>query len=210
MKALHMWTLASILVLLSQVLSPPGTARAAMTTDRVLTGELVVINAARNQFRLVERQGSFTAPVGTQLEAFRGKPVRVELGQNGRVLQISEMPIHIVPITHSFETLSGEVVLRDPRTRTFGIAGDARTFVAPRATDIGQYAGQLVEMNLDEQGQVVNFTPIARFGDAPPRSLVRKCILNDASLASGSSICRGGTTFRCTNGEWVALGTPCS
>ena len=124
-------------------------------------------NAAKNQFRLVEHRGSFTAPAGTALEAWDGKPVEVELGRNGRVLQISAMPIHFEPITHGFEVVSGELLLRDAATREFAIAGDNRTYVAPQGVDIGLYAGHLVEMRLDEQGRVMNVHLIARSADAP-------------------------------------------
>ena len=170
MKALHLCTVASTVIVLALffLLQVPGAAYAGTVAgDRVLTGELVVTNSARNQFRLVEHHGSFTAPAGTALEALDGKPVQVEFGRNGQVLQITQMSIHYEPITHGFEVLSGELLLRDPMTHQFGIAGDSRTFVAPKGMDIRQYAGRLVEMRLDEQGQVMTINLIARSGDAP-------------------------------------------
>jgi hypothetical protein len=208
MKALGVWTLALIAFL---VLTVPDAARAGMTAaDRVLTGELVVLHGARNQFRLVEHSGSFTAPARTDVAALDGKPVEVELGPDGRVVHIAELPIHIEPIPHSFEIISGELVLRDPIARTFAIAGDERTYVAPRGIDVGQYAGHLVEMRLDEQNQVMNINLNARSADAPALRSVPPCLFGDTGVASGMSICRGGRTFRCVAGEWVNLGTPCS
>src|ERR1700687_3734754 len=67
-------------------------SRAIVTTSGggVLTGELVIVNAAQNRFRLVGHSGTFTAPPGTPVEAFDGKPVEVELSRHGRVLPISE------------------------------------------------------------------------------------------------------------------------
>jgi hypothetical protein len=193
------------------VLRAPAVAYAGTTaSDRVLTGELVVTNAARNQFRLVEQRGSFTAPAGTALEALEGKPVEVELGRNGRVLRISQMPIHFEPITHGFDVISGELVLRDPVTRTFSIAGDNRTYVAPYRINIGQYAGQMVQMRIDEQGRIMDITSLARAADAPVLRSLSECRIGDASVATGSSICRSGRTFRCATGQWVNLGTPCS
>ena len=216
MKALRVCTVASTVfgLLLLFALQAPTLAHAGMTVvtagDRILTGELVVTNAARNKFRLVEHRGSFTAPTGTPVEALDGKPVQVELARDGRVLQIRQMQIHIEPITHGFEVVSGELMLRDPATRTFAIVGDDRTYVAPHGIDVGGYAGRLVEMRLDEQEQVVDINLIARSGDAPLSRSLRGCLLGGASLASGLSICRGGRSLRCADGEWVNLGTACN
>jgi hypothetical protein len=213
MKALHVCTTASIVILLGLCLAlqVPGSAYAGTTAgDRVLAGELVVTNAARNQFRLVDHRGSFTAPAGTALEALDGKPVQVEFGRDGHVLQISQTPIYIEPITHGYEVISGELVLRDPFARTFAIAGDDRTYVAPREVDIGQYAGRLVEMRLDEHGGVKNIKLIPRSVDVPVSRSLQECMVGGASVANGSSICRSGKTFRCADGKWVNLRTPCS
>ena len=184
----------------------PGVA----ASDHVVTGELVVTNAARNQFRIVEHGGAFTAPAGTSVEALDGKPVRVEIGHDGRVLQITQMQINIEPITHGFDVISGELLVRDPMTRTVGIAGDSRTYRAPTGIDVSRYAGRMVEMRVDEQGQIMNINPISRSGDAPMAPSPRQCLLGGASLANGASICRNGTTFSCMNGEWVSLGTACN
>ena len=47
--------------------------------------------------------------------------------------------------------------------------------------------------------------------DAPAAGgLPRTCMNGDGStVASGSTICRSGTTFVCANGEWESLNTPC-
>lgn len=213
MKALRVCFSTSMLILLSLFLclQVPGAARAGTAGgDRVLTGELVVTNAARNQFRLVEHSGSFTAPAGTAVTEFDGKPVRVEFGSDGRALQITQMPIDYAPITHGFEVISGELVLRDPVMRTFGIVGDDRTYVAPQGIDAGQYAGRLVQLRLDEQGQVMNINLISRAADAPLSPSPSKCLFGDASISDGASICRSGVLFRCTDGQWVRLGGPCT
>ena len=165
---------------------------------------------ARNQFRLVQHSGSFTAPAGTALSEFDGKPVQVEFGPDGHTLHIRQMAVDYAPITHGFEVVSGELVLRDPVTRTFGIVGDARTYVAPRGIDAAQYAGRLVQVRLDEDGRVMNINLVARAADAPLSPPLGRCVFGDASIAAGASICRGGRMLRCTDGEWESVGTPCS
>lgn len=42
-----------------------------------------------------------------------------------------------------------------------------------------------------------------------PASSALTCLYNGATLADQSSICNAGVTFRCGDGEWHNLGTPC-
>jgi hypothetical protein len=177
--------------------------------DRVLTGELVMNKGTARQFHLVGHSGSFTAPSGMDIEAWDGKPVEVEFGGDGRVVQISPMHIEYAPIEHSFVTVSGQLVAQDPVNGTFGIAGDRRTYVAPPGIDIQAYAGRVVEIRLDEHGQVTEINPLTRAADAPlPRSGYA-CFYGDASFATGASICRRGTVLRCSDGAWVNQGAAC-
>ncbi|MBP1687559.1 MAG: hypothetical protein H6Q33_3702 [Deltaproteobacteria bacterium] len=37
----------------------------------------------------------------------------------------------------------------------------------------------------------------------------RACLYNGATVATQSTICRSGTTFRCEDGEWRNLGSTC-
>ena len=183
-------------------------SRAIVTTSGggVLTGELVIVNAAQNRFRLVGHSGTFTAPPGTPVEAFDGKPVEVELSRNGRVLQISEMPIERRPIAHSMEVVSGQLVVRDPVQRAFTIAGDNRLYVAPASLDVGLYDRRLVEVRLDEQGRVIDLSPVTRSGDAPVTSV---CSYNGQTYRDGVSLCQSGTQFLCERGLWRNIGTAC-
>jgi len=200
------------LLALSVGLQAPAVARASNAStapDHVLTGELVVTDAAVNQFRLVRRSGSFKAPDGTKVAALGGKPVRVEFGSDGGVLRVSPMDIHIEPITHELNVLSGPVEVRDPAKSTFTIPGDDHTYVAPRGVDIRTYDGHVVEMRVDEKGRVIKIDHIVRSADAPAPTSPSKCFIGDASVTPGSSICRRGTTFRCADGEWAKTGTVC-
>jgi hypothetical protein len=36
------------------------------------------------------------------------------------------------------------------------------------------------------------------------------CVVGGATVADGSSICREGTAYKCSYGQWVNLGTACS
>src|SRR5262245_4429573 len=64
--------------------------------ERLVRGELVVLDGSPNRFRLVDHDGvSFVAPTGTSLEPLDGKPVSVELDSSGRVIAITEIPMEI-------------------------------------------------------------------------------------------------------------------
>ena len=203
---------ASTLLLLVPYSFPQSlpAACAQTMTDHVVAGELVVTDVANNRFRIVGHGGSFSAPAGASVEAFDGKPVRVELTGAGRVLRISEAPVHYEPITHAFETISGQLLVTEAAPRTFTIAGDSRVYVAPTGIDIGLFAGRMVEVRLDEQGRVSNIDLTARSDGTTELPAPRACMIGGATVASGSSVCRSGTTFRCRDGEWMNVGTACS
>jgi len=183
--------------------------------QRMLRGELVVLKGTTNQFRLVGHNGSFSAPPGTDLSAFDGKTVEVDLASNGRVQTINTVPIAIQPVEHGQETVSGQLELRDAVNRTFNLAGDSRVYVAPSRYDLRPYDGRWVQLRLDENGQLVDIVASNAPAPAAPRAPVagdapRSCLYHDATMSAGSSICKDGTTYRCTDGMWVNLGTPCS
>jgi hypothetical protein len=48
-------------------------------------------------------------------------------------------------------------------------------------------------------------------GDAPAlvAPVKRSCMYNDATVATESTICKSGITFRCEDGEWRNLGSAC-
>jgi len=48
-------------------------------------------------------------------------------------------------------------------------------------------------------------------GDSPIRAATgdRTCMYAGATVASNSTICKSGSTFLCSDGEWVNLGTQC-
>ncbi len=189
----------------------------AGASDRVLSGELVVLNGSASQFRLVGTDGTFTAPAGTPLTELDGKAVTVEVS-NGSVTQITEQHVPITPVTSGFETVRGQLVLREPAARTFGVVGDTSTYVAPAGVALEPYVGKWVEASIDANGRASQITLLA---DKPPPAPAvmpmggaaaatgATCMVGDATVASGSSVCRGGITNRCDNGAWVSLGTAC-
>ncbi len=208
MKALCLSVAASTLLLLGLAFGPSASLGAEQVGNRVLGGELVVTNASRNQFRLVGHGGSFTAPAGVSVEALDGKPVQVEFAGNGGVLQITEERVPINRIVHSEEVIEGLFVVRDPIAHTFSFASDDRIYIAPSGIDIRPYGGHMVEVRLDEQGQVADIE-FAKHALGVP-SVGYTCVFNGQSYADGTAVCQSGTTYRCEAGVWRGLNRLCA
>jgi hypothetical protein len=51
-------------------------------------------------------------------------------------------------------------------------------------------------------------SPSAPVADAP-RGAPHTCMLEGATVASASTVCKEGTTYLCNDGDWRNLGTPC-
>ena len=205
MKIMRVCMLTVTLLLLAPLWS--SAVRAETLSGRVITGELVPTNASRNQFRIVGHGGSFTAPAGISVEALDGKPVQVEFGRDGRVLQISEEPVHINRIVHGEETISGQLVVNDPVMRTFTFAGDDQFYRAPPDIDIRSYAGRMVEVRLDEDGQVTSIAAATGTRSAPNADT---CLYDGQSYSDGAPVCQNGLQYRCELGMWRDLGTACA
>lgn len=187
--------------------------------QQMLTGELVVLDGSPSRFRLIGHDGTFTAPSGTPLSELDGKPVTVEVS-NGRVMQITEQTIAITPVTSGWETVRGQLEVRDAAARTFGVVGDTKAYLAPAGLDLRPYVGKWVEASIDADGRAKSITLLAdKPPPAPPTPVIAPlssgaaarttCVIGDGTVASGSSVCRGGITHRCDSGVWVSLGTPC-
>lgn len=185
--------------------------------QQMLSGELVVLDAGSGRFRLVGHDGAFTAPGGTPLAALDGKAVTVELA-NGRVARISERPVAITPVTSGWETVRGQLELRDAAGGTFGVVGDRQSYSAPAGLDLQPYVGKWVQASIDADGRATAVTLLADRPPPAPPTLAPgaaaapargTCAVGDATVSSGSTVCRAGVTQRCDDGVWVSLGTAC-
>lgn len=179
------------------------TATEARAQSGVVSGELVQIDGTRSQFRIVGHGGTFTAPSGVSLESLDGKPVRVDI-VNGRVAQITYVPIATEPIEHGFETVTGELVVRDAASGSFTIAGDGRLFTVPPGVDVQSYAGRRVEVRLNEHGRPVDLLAASASGVVAPAPAL--CSYDGRGYSEGASVCQSGTRYRCATGKWLDEG----
>jgi hypothetical protein len=197
---------APVLVLaLALVAGWAGHARAQAD---IRSGELVLLDGSATRFRLVGHAGTYAAPAGISLAALDGKPVRVDLTRDGRVLQITETPIDIEPVTHSRDMITGQMLVGDAVQRTFTLAGDTRVYVAPLGMDIRPYDRRRVQIDLDEHGQVSRIEPLAAVAAAVPQAAA--CSYAGQSYSAGAAICQAGTQYHCDAGAWRSLGLACT
>jgi len=176
-----------------------------------VVGELVVTNSASNQFRIVDQAGYFHAPRGMSIEGLDGKPVIVDLSDNRQVLRITEKQIYIEPVESEYETVTGQLVLVDSTRGTFAIAGAPQTYVAPRNVDLQRYAGQRVNLFVDQRGQVlqIDYSDRADSADRGYPIPVSSCSYNGRGYGDGTTMCQTGTQYRCETGNWRSLGLAC-
>lgn len=200
--------LLSLSLFLSLSLSPSYAA------EREISGELVILKSGNRQFRIVDHGGSFTAPTGISLDDFDGKPVRVTLGSDGRVLAITEKPIETNPMMRHYQIVTGQLVVSNAAAGAFTITGDGRPFLAPPGLDVRPYANQMVDVFLDEQGQVKSIDrakgAALPSGYVPPPLTNPVCTYNGQSYADSMLLCQSGTRYRCETGVWRSIGGPCA
>lgn len=186
----------------------------AQAAGREISGELVVLNPGGRQFRIVDVGGSFTAPSGIALEDFDGKPVRVEIGSNGRVVSITEKFIETNPLMRHYQIVTGQMLVSSVSAGSFSIAGDDRPFIAPVGFDLRPYANQMVDVFLDEQGQVKSIDRAKNSslpaGYPPPVMASGSCAYDGQSYADGLLQCQSGVRYRCENGVWRSIGGSCA
>lgn len=181
---------------------------AAYADERVLSGELVVLKGTTSQFRIVDNDGTYSAPSGVSLEPYDGKAVRVTVN-NGRVTSIEPQNLDIRSVEHTTSTVQGQLAVGDAVNRTFTIAGDPKVYVAPSYMDIRPYNGRMVQVRLDDSGQVAAIDPVGLPAGPALSAPVTGCSYGGQNYSEGSAVCQAGSQYRCEQGAWRNLGTAC-
>jgi hypothetical protein len=202
-----------LMAALSMSLSLGFAGAPARAAGREISGELVILKTGNRQFRIVDHGGSFTAPAGVSLEEFDGKPVRVELGSGGQVLSITEKPIETNPLMRNYQIVTGQLVVTNAAAGSFTIAGDGRSYLAPLGVDVRPYANQMVDVFIDEQGQVKSIDR-AKNSALPVAPVMPYnagvCSYNGLAYEEGVLTCQSNTRYRCEAGVWRSVGGPCT
>jgi hypothetical protein len=177
---------------------------------RTLTGEFVVTDVSADRFRIIGRDGSYTAPAGTPMQALDGRYVQVQLTSSGEVVQVTKAPDLIEPITHAWGNVRGDLVVIDATTGRFKFAGDDQTYFAPSGIDVTPYAGRLVEIRLDEGDRVTDMHVVSSSQPSYfPQPAAPSCYFRDQTYPAGAATCQSGTQYRCDDSQWRSVGIAC-
>jgi hypothetical protein len=158
-------------------------------------GELRVTDAATRRFTFAGDTQAYTAPSSIEIAPYDGKMAEAKLDENGQVVDLKLVgpgpgAAYGVPPASGSCTYQGQ-------TYSAGAA------VCQSGT---QYRCDGVRwQSLGSGCQAMS----AGDAPAPPPREPRSCTLGDATVAAESSICRSGTTYRCDDGTWINVQTPC-
>lgn len=201
---------------------------------QIITGQLVVNNAASGAFTITGDGRPFLAPLGVDIRPYANQMVDVFLDEQGKVKSIdrakssmgpSDYPPAVLPSTgcaYNGRSYGDGMMVCQVGARYRCDGGMWRSLAGPCAASSEQpclqdgvmhtpgstrcYAGsQLVCDN--GIWRDVGTACVSDVTTAQARA--RSCLVGDATVASGSTICRSGVTFRCADGNWNSIGTPC-
>ena len=165
-------------------------------------GELVVTDAINRRFTVSGDNQVYTAPPNVDIAAYSGKMVEFKVDQNGRVADlrlVSSAP------ASSYGSPPYGAYAPPPPTNTCTYGGETYSAGAAVCQSGMQYRCD------GSQWRSLGTTcqpPDIRDAKLPP-SPPRPCIVGGATVASGSGICREGTTYRCDDGTWINAQTAC-
>jgi hypothetical protein len=158
-------------------------------------GLLKVTDPMNRRFTFANDTQAYVAPESISIEAYDGKMVEVKLDQNSTVTEIKLIgpgPQSAYPVP----PVDGSCMYE-------GQTYSAGSAVCQSGT---QYRCDGIRwQSLGSTCQVAD----ARNVRAVPPHEPRSCSVGDATVAPGSAICRSGTTYRCDDGSWINVQTPC-
>jgi len=185
-------------------------------------GELMVTDPIARRFTFAGDNQVYTAPSGIDISAYAGKLVEAKVDETGVVTEL-----RLVSPGSSYYPAPANPVAANPPAPPYPPPVYAPApYPPPAATGSCMYYGQTysagsavcqsgTEFRCDGSQWQSLGTP-CQSGDGrrahdttlPPQS-PRSCVVGDATVASGSGICRQGTTYRCDDGAWINIQTAC-
>lgn len=185
----------------------------------VVRGHLMVTDPATRTFTFAGDTQTYTAPPQFDVALYNGKDVEAKLDENGRVTEMrlvgpgtsqayypSYNPPSYNPPSYSAPAYNAPAY---PPAVASGCAYGGQTYSAGAAVC---QSGTQYRCDGTQWQSLGTACQVSAAGDAPrvlPPAAPRSCIIGDATVANGSSICRSGTTYRCDDGAWINVQTAC-
>jgi hypothetical protein len=161
-------------------------------------GQVAVANPYARTFTFAGDTQTYTAPASVDIALYNGKYAEAKMDENGNVTELHLVP---GPPPQAYNPYS-------PPVAVTGCTYNGETFSTGSA--VCQSGTQYRCDGVNWQSLGTTCQPLVA-GDAPrlPPNAPRSCVVGDATVANGSSICRTGTTFRCDDGAWINMQTAC-
>lgn len=160
-------------------------------------GQLAVVDPLNGRFTFAGDNQTYVAPSNVNISSYAGRMVEAKIDENGNVTELR-------PVTGVSEQA---VIPAAPAAGTCSYSGQIYSAGAAVCQSGTQYRCD------GTHWQSLGTACRTGAADAPANSGAvmspRSCGVGDATVATGSSICRAGTTYRCDDGAWISLGTPC-
>lgn len=160
-------------------------------------GQLAVIDPLNGKFTFAGDNEAYLAPSTINISSYSGQMVEAKLDENGKVIELN--PVGPVPVQAG--------VPAAPAVGTCSYSGQSYSAGAAVCQSGNQYRCD------GTHWQSLGIACRTGAADAPanPVGVVssRSCAVGDATVANGSSVCRAGATYRCDDGAWINIGTPC-
>jgi hypothetical protein len=168
-------------------------------------GQVAVTNPAARTFTFAGDTQIYTAPASIDITLYNGKFAEAKMDENGNVTELNLVPAS----PQAYNPYSPPV---------------AGSYGAPVAATGCTYNGQIFstgsavcQSGTQYRCDGTNWASLGTTcqplvaGDAPglPPNAPRSCVVGDATVANGSSICRTGTTYRCDDGAWINMQAAC-
>lgn len=163
-------------------------------------GALMVTDPTLRRFTFAGDDQVYVAPSGIDITAYAGKIVEAKVDETGRVTDLRL--IGSGPQSYYPPPAAGYPPAAVGSCMYYGQTYSAGSAVCQSGTQYRCDGSQWQSLGVNCQ------TADARDTTIPPR-LPRSCVVGDATVASSSSVCRQGTTYRCDDGAWISLQTAC-
>lgn len=158
-------------------------------------GQLMLTDPATRTFTFAGDTQSYVAPPSIDIALYNGKQVEAKMDETGRVTEVRL----ITPEPQSWNA---------PIPVASGCTYGGQTYSSGSAVC---QSGTQYRCDGIQWQSIGVACQVSAAGDAPkvmPRA-PRSCVIGDATVANSSSVCRSGVTYRCDDGAWLNMRTPC-
>lgn len=165
-------------------------------------GEVMVTDPTSRRFTFAGDNQVYVAPAGIDITPYAGKIAEAQVDENGRVTELRLVGSGPQTYYPQPAAVYPPPVAAVGSCMYYGQPYSAGSAVCQSGTQYRCDGSQWQSLG------TACHTADVRDEAIPPLS-PRSCVVGDATVASGSGVCRQGTTYRCDDGSWINVQTAC-